>query len=115
MINSKSLFFLLLTISLFQFSCEKENSTISDCDDAPASFTTDVAPILNSSCNTTGCHNSGNENGDFTTYSGIKVKANDGSLMNTVITNKTMPLASTLTEEQLNKFKCWLDSNAPNN
>ena len=115
MIIVRGIFLVLILSTLSLNSCKKNDPEIMDCDTMAASYKNDIVPILNSSCNTMGCHESGTANGDYTNYEGIKEAADNGTLRNRVITNKTMPLSSSLITEQLNKMECWLDSNAPNN
>lgn len=115
MTKLKVLFFSLLILGLSQISCKKNDESILDCSTVTISYSNNIVPILNSSCNTAACHDNGNQNGDFTDYDGIKEAANSGSLMNRVITNQTMPLSSSLSQEQLDQFECWLNANAPNN
>lgn len=86
-----------------------------DCSTINSSYSTNVKPIIDGNCLSSGCHNSGSSNGDFTVYAGIKAKVDNGSINNRVIQQKNMPFTSSLSTEQLIKIKCWINSGAPNN
>ena len=91
------------------------------------SYLNDIRPILMTYCFGTGpqrCHvtntNQG-ANGDFTTYAGIKAKADNGSLEARVLNPLGgMPPSYTtgpipVTEEDKLKIRYWIDAGAPNN
>lgn len=80
-------------------------------------FSADVNPIITANCNTPGCHDTGSGNGDFTTYTGIKAKVDNGTFKARVMDgNPTfMPASGALPADQIAKLKCWLDKGAPNN
>ena len=109
-------FFLLLAQFL---SCTKDKAKEPEtsCGMQNVSFTNDIEPILENSCNLSGCHNAGSFNGDYTTYSGVKEKVDNGSFKNRVLDLKDMPAppVDPLNEEQLEKISCWLEDGAPNN
>ena len=108
--------FLLLT-SLF-LSCKKEennNNQNQGVDCSTITYSGTIAPLVTIKCNTAGCHASGSVNGDYTSYSGIKAKFDNGSLKQRVIVEKSMPSGSSLTETQLKQFECWINAGAPNN
>lgn len=65
----------LLAIVFLMFSCKKAEV---DCVDTSYTYEADILPIMKTSCNTTGCHNSGSSNGDFTTYAGLKPLLDNG-------------------------------------
>lgn len=101
-------------VSVLLASCEKEEESI-DCNGATPHYTSDVRPIINSNCLTSGCHNTGSKNGDYTSYDGLKTVALSGTLEKRLITEKTMPLSGVLSLEDRKKIKCWISSGAPNN
>lgn len=115
----KKLFLLLaylspLVIPLVQ-ACKKDDYKNLDCGSIPATYQTDIRPIVESNCLSSGCHNSGSANGDFTTYAGLKGKANNGSLNKRVLEKKDMPSGGSLSLEDRKKIKCWLSNGASNN
>lgn len=116
--------FVVLLITAFSFcltlftSCKKnKNDDLNnlDCSKINATYASDVRPVLEANCLSSGCHNSNSTNGDFTSYTGVKVKVDNSSFDSRVIQQKNMPLSSSLTTEQLKKIKCWLNAGALNN
>ncbi|KAA3634941.1 MAG: hypothetical protein DWQ02_10555 [Bacteroidetes bacterium] len=60
MLKLQSIFVLVLFffgLSFFFFSCEWEEYEVSDIEISEVSFSEDVMPIFNQSCNSIGCHN----------------------------------------------------------
>ncbi len=99
-------------------ACRKDKSddlNNLDCSKISSSYSSNIKPIIDANCLSSGCHNSGSVSGDFTTYAGIKVKVDNGSIDNRVIQQKNMPPTGSLSIDQLKKIKCWLNSSAPNN
>ncbi|MDI9341080.1 MAG: hypothetical protein QM534_10975 [Sediminibacterium sp.] len=94
-------------------SSNPTSSGTNSCD--TITYAKHIAPIMSSSCNS--CHSSGNPLGDMTTYSGVKLKVDDGSFKQKVLVDKTMPKSpvSPLSQKQLEMIQCWLDKGAPNN
>jgi hypothetical protein len=77
------------------------------------SYKNDIKPILDASCNLSGCHNAGTGSRDWTTYE--KVKANDGNIRARTA-NKSMPIGGlTLTQAEIDKIACWVDDGSANN
>jgi mono/diheme cytochrome c family protein len=99
---------------LFFSTCTKENTDpIADVDCSTVTFSATIFPIFEQNCNTSGCHGSGAANGVFSDYDAIKVIADNGKLRTEVLDDRTMPIGSTLTSEELGQIKCWLDAGAP--
>jgi hypothetical protein len=99
-------------------SCKKnrnEDLNNLDCSKISSGYSANIKPIIDGNCLSSGCHNTGSVNGDFTTYSGLKAKADNGTLDNRVIQNKSMPPSGSLSMDNLKKIKCWLNSGSPNN
>lgn len=109
-----SLFFLTV-VYLFVSSCKKNEYKNIDCNKISAKYSSDIFPLISSRCNSSGCHAAGSSRGDFTTYQGLKSKADNGSLERTVLVDKTMPPSGALSQDDRNKIKCWLTNGAPNN
>ncbi len=105
----------LLALSVFIFSCSKNNSPANDrCANITSTFSADVNPIIQTYCNQPGCHFSGSVNGpgsltNYTEVFGAKDR------IRTQIDAGLMPQNTTLTLAQRNKIICWIDSGAPNN
>lgn len=100
-------------------SCKKKkkNDDLNnvDCSTINAGYNANVKPILSGNCLSSGCHNSGSANGDFTTYAGLKAKADNGSLNNRVVEQRNMPPSGALSTDNLKSIKCWINSGSPNN
>ena len=80
------------------------------------SFQNDILPLFQGNCAISGCHVSGgNGNGIFNSYTGIKEKADNGSLRHKVIVEKSMPPSKPLNNCQLSLIDTWLNSGSPNN
>ena len=115
-----SIFSLLLSVMIFS-TCSKEIGPLHDtsCDSVDNTYLTGIRPILDSNCAVPGCHESGFLPGDYTSYTGIKAKADAGSLENRLFILGDMPPATfpqyALTPEELQQFRCWINAGAPNN
>ena len=116
-------FFLLAFLGII--ACTKDNTTTPtpttvDCSTITASYANDIKPIVNNSCAISGCHVAGFSSGDFTNYTGLKAKVEDGTIKNRAIVQMNMPPASSsgptsLTSTQLNLLTCWIEAGAPEN
>ena len=99
-------------------ACKKKNKKDDlnnlDCSAINSKYASDIKPIIDANCLASGCHNTGSANGDFTTYSGLKAKADNGSLDNRVIQQRNMPLAGSLRIGDLKKIEWCLNSGAAN-
>ena len=90
-----------------------KTSTGSTCSNY--SFTTDVSPVIQTSCNNgVGCHGAGSTNGPgaLVTYTEIK---NASALMQASILAGRMPLGSKLTTTQIQMINCWVSNGSLNN
>lgn len=117
-------YFSVLLVFLGITACTKDNispttPTNVDCSSLMASYANDIQPIMNSSCAISGCHVAGFSSGDFTNYSGLKAKVDDGTVKNRTIVQMNMPPANstgpTLTTAQLDLLNCWIEAGAPEN
>lgn len=80
-------------------------------------YSTTIEPIIVANCSTSGCHDAGSGNGDYTTYAGVKQKVDNGTFKMRVVdgTPTFMPATGSLPAEQIAKITCWLNTGAPNN
>jgi hypothetical protein len=107
----------VMAMCIYLLACSKdgdENNTV-DCNNVSnKSFAADVNPIIQSSCNVTGCHATGSTNGPgpLTNYTQV---FNARTAIRTAVSSGTMPKASSLPTSQKNSIICWIDSGAPNN
>jgi hypothetical protein len=112
----KGLMLILIFLLVLSFACSKNTSSFTaDCSGATKSFSSDVSPIIQSSCATNaGCHASGSVNrpGALTTYSQI---FNARSDIRSAVSSGAMPQNGSLTTTQKNSIICWIDNGALNN
>ncbi len=115
---------LILCIGTFAISCGDDEDTdppvTIDCDGSDPSYMTDIKPMVDATCALAGCHEANFLSGDFTSYDGLKAKADDGSLIERAVTEKDMPPSNTngpteLTDAQIKLINCWVADGAPNN
>ena len=97
---------------------EMEEEMEEDCD-KEVSYAMDILPIVNAACALSGCHVDGFQNGDYTTFAGLKEKADNGRLKDRVV-GKSMPPSNSngpksLSDEQIELFKCWIEGGALDN
>lgn len=86
-----------------------------------AKFSSDVLPVMNASCNTSGCHDAAGASGGviLDNYNGIKTQALNGRLMGSI--NQTgaysaMPKGGAkLSSCTITKIQQWINSGAPQN
>lgn len=100
----------ITTCCFLWLSCKKEADTSSVC-----SYSTIISPIINTKCAIPNCHNAASSLADFSTYEGLKQRADNGRIRTNVFDLKIMPPASAvqLTDDEKEKLKCWLDNGAP--
>ncbi|MGB1017436.1 MAG: hypothetical protein ACPGVH_00070 [Chitinophagales bacterium] len=98
----------LLAIILFMFSCKKGEV---DCVDTNYTYETDVKSIIDKTCATANCHNSGSTNGDFTSYANMKFVLDNGEFNNRVFIKEDMPRARILSFKKKSILQCWMENN----
>ncbi len=86
----------------------------SNCATTAASFSANIFPLMTAKCAIPGCHDNTASGGRvFQNYSQISV-AKDRINIRAVI-QKTMPASGTLTTEEINMLKCWIEGGGLNN
>ncbi|MEI7492409.1 MAG: hypothetical protein WCK92_13495 [Bacteroidota bacterium] len=103
----KNAVFGLLVFSLLMVSCKKSSTSPAytpDCSGAAKSFSSNVLPVIQSSC--VGCHSK------YSNYSGITA---DKAAIKSTIVDGSMPQGSSLSTAQKNSVVCWIDNGALNN
>jgi hypothetical protein len=110
---------IMLLAALFAscyYDVEEELYANGNCDvPATVSFTLHVQTLINNQCAYSGCHvQGGSGNGDFTSYSGVKQKVDNGSFHQRVIVDRDMPPAAPLPDCDLQLLQAWLDQGAMN-
>lgn len=117
--------FTIVALTLFIIACSKGGdspssgsnsggSTSLNCTTIDSRFSAVVFPIIQNSCNTSGCHNAGSANGPgaLTDYTLIK---NAAASIRASVESGSMPKNGVLTTAQKNAISCWVQSGALNN
>jgi hypothetical protein len=110
---------LITVITVSIFSCSKDGSkngtTTVDCSTITnKAFAADVNPIIQGTCNLSGCHASGSFNGPGALTNFSQVSANSSSIRAAIVSGR-MPQGISLSASQKNSLICWIDSGTPNN
>lgn len=106
----------LVSISTI-ISCSKDGGGGSSVDCSTVmnkAFAADINPIIQATCNISGCHATGSFNGPgaLTNYNQIFTAKNS---IRTAISSGKMPQGLPFSTSQKNSIICWIDSGAPNN
>src|SRR5690349_19205738 len=111
----KKALFIILS-GLFVTACSKSgNAPAAYCSGAAKSFSTDVHPIIQTSCATdAGCHGTGSQNGPgpLLTYNHV---FNARTAIRTAVGNGSMPKTGSLSTSQRNAILCWIDGGSATN
>ena len=96
--------------------CSKGNDMVTsvDCSGEAKSFATDINPIIQANCTSSGCHNTGSNNGPgaLTSYQQI---FNARSSVRAAVASGSMPQGGSLSATQKNAIICWIDNGSSNN
>ncbi len=90
---------------------EPVNNTTSLCDTFTANYNSQIAPIIQTNCNSVSCHNSGSPYGDFTDTNDLSYLIGTGSFKARVFDGNPsyMPAAGFADPKDKEKLKCWFD------
>jgi len=117
----KTRLLVLLTIAIFIFAgCyyDKEDllySGAADCTTISAKYSTDVAPLINSKCSYSGCHDAGSAAAGLVLENHTQTAAAAGGIKQRCLIDKNMPPGSPLTANEMAILQCWIDAGTPNN
>ena len=94
-----------------------EPVVLTKCDSLNVVYNDTIKSIINLHCAIPYCHVTGFGPGDWTDYSQLKERVDNGKFEQFIFaTNPFMPAGGdTLTQEELDKLQCWVDAGAPNN
>ncbi len=118
MIRLKGLLVAIVIFALTISSCKKGGSTKLQpvCDGSHPTYVANIKTIIEGNCNSSGCHNAGSSNGDFTSFSGMNAVITNGKFRRQVLTDQTMPNGSTrLSQKNIDKIQCWVNDGYPEN
>ncbi|MCB0395936.1 MAG: hypothetical protein KDD36_04755 [Flavobacteriales bacterium] len=113
----RSTLFIFLFAGLF-VSCTSDREEVPQievCDTLSSGYNANVKPIIQSNCAVSGCHQGSFQYGDFTKYSVVKSKVDQGTFRQKVLITKEMPPSGTLNDIDLQILTCWVNKGAPNN
>lgn len=107
------IFLLIFVITAILLSCKKSETKSSSTTagytptcNSTKSFSADVLPLINASCNTSGCHS------NYSNYT--QINAGKSGIRSRIV-NGSMPKNATFTNAQKDVIVCWIDAGAPNN
>ena len=90
-------------------SCKKDEDFEAACEDGSTpAYDSEMRTFVESKRAVSRCHFYGSSDGNYSTYSGMVEDINNGKISNRVLDRQDMPKNSTLSQDELNKFKCWL-------
>jgi hypothetical protein len=90
------------------------------CDTSAVTLSGTLQPILNTSCNSSGCHNSASASANviLDTYAGVKAVADNGKLMASINHTGPSPMpkgAPQLSDCVRSQFQAWIHAGAKQN
>lgn len=120
----RSVFALLVVISVFAIAllnrCYYDNEAYlyagNGCDTSSVTYSATIAPIMSQNCNS--CHSGGSPAAGVNTdsYAGVKLIADNGSLVNTTTgATKLMPTSGKMDDCTVAKIGAWVSAGAQNN
>ena len=112
MIHLGSTLLILLSAIILFAACNKNNDNA-----CSPSYAKDIRPVINQKCAISGCHFPGGLLPDYTEYSSLKERIDNGRFQSFVFDLKIMPPANAapLTEDEKAILKCWIENGAPHN
>ncbi len=96
---------------------EEELYPFSFCDTQNVTWSGTIQPIIQSRCAIPGCHVTGAQSPNLTTYAGVKSQADAGRIQARVIDRSpsAMPPSGALPSCELLAISAWLAAGAPEN
>lgn len=117
--SKKSILFLVGIAIIGIASCTKTDTITYDCTGLSPTYTTDIKPILDSKCATSGCHDATTKaNGiNLSNYADSKSESSRTRFMGSMQHSsgyKPMPEnQAKLSDASLQKIYCWIQNGAP--
>lgn len=108
---------LLLLAPGCYYDNEQELYPGSFCDTSAVTWSGTIQPLIQSSCAVPGCHVTGAQAPDLTSYSLVKAAADNGQLRGVILQGVPffMPAPLGLPSCDRSKVEAWLNAGAPNN
>ncbi len=109
----KTLIFSALFLALcVTFSCSKTTATTDFTACETLTYNTGIKELIEVQCNNITCHGA-NQQPTLTTYAAVKASVENGTFHKEVITSRSMPEGSTLSQIDYDKYNCWINDGAP--
>jgi len=86
-----------------------------NCTTVPAKFSTDIDPLIQSKCATSGCHDAATGAGNAILVTYTQISAQAARINQRCVIDKTMPTSGPLTADEIAALTCWINSGTPNN
>ena len=112
---NKILVVVIASVMFFGFSACKKDLLTPVCDGSQPTYDTEIKPIIDATCAISGCHNSGSNKGELTTYAEVEPYLLDGSFRSRVLEKQNMPQGSVLTQVEIDKIQCWFENDFAEN
>lgn len=94
---------------LYPGACDPGDATVAGY------WTSTIQPIIQSRCATPGCHVTGGTGpGDFTQYTNVKARVDDGAIQQVVLVQGSMPPSGSLPACDQQKLQAWINAGALN-
>lgn len=91
------------------------NSTTSTTDTSTVSYKTTIAPMMETNCTTSGCHETNGQLPDLTTHPGV-YGSRDAVKARAVFGDPSpMPASGLMSTANRNDLQKWIEAGAPNN
>jgi cytochrome c553 len=110
----------ILALALFSIvACKKDEATVYDCTGSAPTYTVSVAPIINGSCATSGCHNATTQASgiNLSNYTAVKAEAVRERFMGAIqhlSGYDAMPQGGDkLSEANIKTLYCWIENGMP--
>jgi cytochrome c553 len=114
----KKINIIIIIICMASFiACKKK--TVYDCTGVTSTYTSNVKPIIDAKCATSGCHNdiSKADGFDFSNYGQIKTHTTHASFLGSIEHAKgyaAMPQnGSKLSDAEIKLIACWIQNGSP--
>ncbi|MCK5537096.1 MAG: hypothetical protein KAI79_09725 [Bacteroidales bacterium] len=122
--RNKFLIIFILSIGLYSCEYEKIEAPVGIIENV--SFSNDIIPIFNQSCNAVGCHNAGGISPDLSVENAFTVlftgdmldlgtPENSELYKRMIDVQKPMPLSGILSKSQTDKVLVWIEEGANDN
>lgn len=86
-----------------------------DCSTVNAKFSTNILPLIQSKCASSGCHDAATAAGNTVLETYTQISSKTDRINQRCVVEKTMPAGAPLNATEISYLSCWISSGAPNN